>query len=101
MAEDFSEQVYTTRTTCRICGSDRLTSLFSLGELYISTFVEAPEAHIGKAPLEIVCCDNCGLIQLKHTARQELMYSRHYWYRSGLNSVIVNDLQEIAECAGN
>lgn len=65
----------------------------------MSTFVENPGENIGKAPLTLVFCENCTLLQLKHTAPQELMYSRHYWYRSGINSVISNDLKEITEAA--
>ncbi len=90
---------YTTRTTCRVCGLDKLTPLFSLGDLYVSTFVDKPGDSIGKAPLEMAYCENCTLLQLKYTAPQELMYSRHYWYRSGINPVITNDLKEIAEVA--
>ena len=39
----------------------------------------------------------CGLLQLRDTAPQEIMYARHYWYRSGLNQVIIDDLRDIAE----
>jgi GDPmannose 4,6-dehydratase len=92
-------EIYTTRETCRVCGSNKLTSLFSLGDIYISTFVNNPGENIGKAPLELVWCENCKLVQLKHTAPQELMYSKHYWYHSGLNPVIINDLKEISEVA--
>ena len=96
---DFNEEEknYTTRETCRVCGSDNLSPLFSLGDLYISTFVDRPGENIGKAPLELVWCENCSLVQLKHTAPQELMYSKHYWYRSGLNQIIIDDLKEISE----
>jgi hypothetical protein len=93
------KEVYTTRQNCRVCSSDRLTPLFSLGNLHISTFVKNPGESIGKAPLELVWCDDCTLVQLRHTAPQELMYSGHYWYHSGLNLVIVKDLKEIAETA--
>src|SRR3989344_8725920 len=86
---------YTFRHTCRVCGSDNLTPLFSIGNLYISTFVKSPSENIGRAPLELVWCNNCTLVQLKHTAPQELLYSGHYWYRSGLNKVIIDDLHEI------
>jgi NDP-4-keto-2,6-dideoxyhexose 3-C-methyltransferase len=96
---DVQEGNYTTRQTCRVCNSDKLSPLFSLGNLHISTFVDTPEASIGKAPLELVWCDDCTLVQLKHTAPQELMYSKHYWYRSGLNSVIINDLEDIVKSA--
>jgi len=82
---------------CRVCGSHDLERLFSLGNLSISTFVDQPGQDIGRAPLNMVWCNNCTLVQLEHTAPQELMYSGHYWYRSGLNNVIINDLKEITE----
>lgn len=84
---------------CRVCDSENLSDLFSLGNLYLSTFVEKNGEHIGKAPLDLVWCEHCTLVQLKHTAPQELLYSRRYWYKSGLNNVIINDLKEIAENA--
>lgn len=82
---------------CRLCGSTDFEKLFSLGDLYISTFVERPGENIGKAPLTLLWCNGCSLVQLEHTAPQELLYSGHYWYRSGLNKVIINDLKEISE----
>ncbi len=96
---NFSDQDYTTRETCRVCGSRSLTPLFSLGNLCISNFVKSKEESMGKAPLELMWCENCTLVQLKHTAPQELMYSKHYWYCSGLNKVIVEDLRQIVEIA--
>lgn len=88
---------YTTRKTCRVCDSKKLSSVFSLGNLYVSTFVKNKKDKAIKAPLEFVFCDNCALFQLKHTAPQELLYSRHYWYRSGLNPIISNDLKKITQ----
>ena len=90
---------YTTIKTCRVCGSDRLVSILSLGNLYVSTFVDGPDDETVKAPLELVLCEHCSLLQLRDTAPQELMYSRHYWYRSGINPVIYHDLQEISKVA--
>src|SRR3989344_8825466 len=84
---------------CRICNSNRLKPLFSIGDLYLSTFVNTKSGNIGRAPLNMVWCDNCTLVQLEHTAPQELMYSGHYWYQSGLNKVIIDDLKEITEAA--
>ena len=98
---NFSDKNYTTRETCRVCGSENLTPLFSLGNLHISTFVNNPTESIGKAPLELMWCEKCTLVQLKHTAPQELMYSKHYWYHSGLNKIIVEDLRKIVEVASN
>jgi len=83
------EMGYTTRKTCRVCGSDKLTSLFSLGNLYISNFVDKERAgEASKAPLELVFCENCSLVQLKHTAPQELLYAGFYWYKSGISDTM-------------
>jgi cyclopropane fatty-acyl-phospholipid synthase-like methyltransferase len=38
-------------------------------------------------------------VQLRHTAPQELLYARQYWYRSGLNPVITDDLAQIVDNA--
>lgn len=89
----------TTRKTCRVCGHKPLTPILSLGNHYISTFLTHPKEKTPKAPLELVLCKNCDLLQLKHTAPQELLYARHYWYWSGLNPVITADLKEIAQVA--
>jgi len=86
---------HTTRKTCRVCGSRRLNTLFSLGNIYVSTFVDSKTDDVIKAPLELVSCENCTLLQLKHTAPQELLYKGQYWYRSGINPVISEDLKEI------
>ncbi len=61
----------------------------------MSTYVSNPDDNIGKAPLEMVYCADCTLAQLKHSAKPELLYSGHYWYRSGLNKVIIDDLKQI------
>ena len=84
---------YTTRSTCRVCDSLQLKSLYSLGELYISNFL--PKGEEGpKAPLEMVLCENCSLVQLRHTAPQELLYRRFYWYRSGVTETMRNALRD-------
>ena len=80
--------------SCRSCGSKRLVPILNLGELHISDFVSS-EGKRGKAPLELVLCEDCALLQLKHTVNPELLY-REYWYRSGINESIKTDLQDIA-----
>ena len=86
----------TTRTTCRLCGFADLHDVFSVGDQYINDFV--PGDRIGKglrAPLDLVMCGNCSLLQLRHTAPQELLYSRHYWYRSGVTDTMRRALRDI------
>jgi NDP-4-keto-2,6-dideoxyhexose 3-C-methyltransferase len=85
-----------TRTSCRLCGSKNLEDLFSLGEQYVNDFV--PKEKIGKglkAPLDLVICPKCSLLQLRHSAPQELLYSRHYWYRSGVTDTMSRALRDI------
>lgn len=87
-----------TRTTCRLCGSGGLREVFSLGEQYISDFVSYDKISTGlKAPLELVLCERCSLLQLRHTAPQEILYARHYWYRSGVTATMRRALRDITE----
>ena len=89
------------RKTCRLCGSDNLEYVISIGDQYINDFPDNPaqKGRNGKCPLDVIHCSTCDLFQLKHTAPQELLYSRHYWYKSGINETIKRDLKEIAEVA--
>ena len=82
------------RKTCRICYSDKLEFLYTLGNLYISNFVKPGQSGL-KAPLEMLICMNCSLVQLRHTAPQDLIYSRFYWYRSGVTETMKQALRDI------
>jgi len=86
--------------SCRVCGSKNLTPIISLGNLYISDFLDQSEADMAsKAPLDLVLCNEkdggCGLLQLKHPVSHEKLY-RNYWYRSGVNKTMTDELIGIA-----
>lgn len=81
---------------CRICGNTELTSVFDIGELKINAFMDEPNTDVGSAPLNLVNCDNCGLIQLEHTVREKELYEQ-YWYLSRLNKKIVDNLESITQ----
>ncbi len=86
-----------TRTTCRVC-EGALAPILSLGDLYVSDFPD-PGADDGqRAPLELVFCRRCHLLQLKHTVPADQMY-RNYWYRSGTNQTMRDALHDIAQKA--
>lgn len=89
------------RTTCRLCGSPGLKPIISLGDQYINDFPPSPaeKGRNGMCPLDVVLCEKCSLFQLRHTAPQELLYARHYWYKSGINDTIKSDLKAITEVA--
>lgn len=86
-------------TQCRVCFFPKLEELFSLGGLHLNAFVARPEDATEKVPMTLVHCKNCDLVQLRETADFSTLYQNHYWYRSGLNPVIVADLKEIAHSA--
>jgi NDP-4-keto-2,6-dideoxyhexose 3-C-methyltransferase len=86
-----------TRTTCRVCNSS-LESIFSLGDQYISNFLTPEQPDGPKAPLELVLCSRCRLLQLRHTVPADAMY-KNYWYRSGTNQTMRDALADIARKA--
>lgn len=93
-----SEPDYTTRDSCRVCHSKNLTPLFSLGEQYVSDFPYREDLDKGvKCPIELERCNDCTLVQLKHTARQDFLYTRHYWYRSGVTKTMRDSLLEVTQ----
>ena len=83
--------------TCRVCGG-QFETVWNLGELYVSDFPLPTEGDGTKAPLELVLCKSCSLLQLKHTVSAETMY-RNYWYRSGINQTMCTALADIANKA--
>jgi NDP-4-keto-2,6-dideoxyhexose 3-C-methyltransferase len=83
-----------TRTTCRVCDAP-LESIMSLGEQYVSNFVDPDEGDGLKAELELVLCGQCGLLQLRDTVPPDSLY-QNYWYRSGTNESMKRALAEIA-----
>lgn len=89
--------------SCRVCENTDLTNVLSLGDLYVSDFSDQQNSDNGiKAPLDLVLCNHesggCGLLQLKHTVSNESMY-RNYWYRSGINKTMRDELESIASKA--
>jgi NDP-4-keto-2,6-dideoxyhexose 3-C-methyltransferase len=86
-----------TRSTCRVCDSS-IEPILSLGMQYVSNFLSPEQPDGPTAPLELVLCSQCRLLQLKHTVPAEDMY-KNYWYRSGTNQSMQNALTDIARKA--
>lgn len=81
---------------CRVCKSIRLSKIGSLGKIAISDFTSKPlNGH--KDNLTLVYCGNCKLLQLDHNPYRDTIYRKNYWYKSNLNSVIVDDLHNIVD----
>ena len=91
------------RKTCRICNSECLTDIISLGEQNIAAYTPKgsdPKPVLEKFPLELIrCCEqDCGLVQLRHSTPPDILYER-YFYRSGINQTMTDNLKEIVEQA--
>ena len=93
-----------TRTTCRVCGSSQLAPVLDLGEHSIAGAFPEPGGELPvqrTIPLELVRCDMtrdqdaCGLLQLRHTVPGPILY-QSYWYRSGVNRTMTENLHGIA-----
>ena len=81
---------------CLLCKNKKLKKIFSLGNLFVSNFVNKIKIKKGiRAPLTLLYCKNCTLIQLSHIAPQEIMYKRFYWYKSGITRTMREGLKEI------
>lgn len=94
--------VFSQRSDCRACGKASLRPILSLGDQYVSNFVDPGVSDLPRAPLDLVLCDvtsgGCGLLQLHHTVSPEILY-RHYWYRSVVNSSMREALADITAAA--
>lgn len=82
------------RNTCRVC-EGTLTPVLSLGDHYVSDFIDRSHQDGLKAPLELVLCGQCHLLQLRQTVPPEALY-RNYWYRSGTNKTMRSALADIS-----
>lgn len=78
-------ELYKEITKCRLCKRDELTSILHLGEMKLSGVFPKPTDEIGGGPLELVYCQQCSLVQLRHSYNPTEMYGMNYGYKSSLN----------------
>lgn len=101
-APALSSTSYETLEQCRVCRHNQLTTLFSLGEQYVSDFpkrITAAAKGVFKVPIEVVQCRRCGLSQQRYTAPAEALYRKNYWYRSGVTETMRAALRDVAAAA--
>lgn len=80
------------QTFCRGCYGNRLQPVFSLGSQRLSDFPLAYKEP-PSAPLSLVRCDVCTLVQLDYTMTRAELYHDRYGYASGVNQNIRDNLQ--------
>jgi len=79
---------------CRICKSNDLTIVISLGEQYItSRFPVYGDFTTPKTPIDLCVCNNCRLLQLLQTTFSAELYEYEYGYRSGISNTMREHLK--------
>jgi len=88
----------TTRTTCRACGSPRLSLVLSLGRTPLAnallTFEQLAQPE-ETFPLDLVLCEACTLLQITETVPPEKLF-REYLYFSSFSDTMVRHAEQIA-----
>ena len=84
--------------SCRICKSDELCDVISLGDQYItSRFPVYGDFSTPKTSIVLCMCQKCGLIQLRETTNSEELYEYEYGYRSGISNTMKSHLKSYKE----
>lgn len=74
-----------------------MRELFTLGELYVSDFIKKDTTTTAqKHELKLVLDESVGAARLEKPAPLDTMYGK-YWYRSGINSTMKDELRSIVE----
>ena len=85
---------------CRVCENEQLLEILSLGNQLIVNFADSGNTEGISAPLNLVLCPKCGLLQLKYTVARDLMY-RKYWYKSSMSVLMRKYLNDVVKSATN
>jgi len=73
-----------------------MKKLFSLGNLYVSDFISVNEnPQTTTEPLDLILDQKFGAARLNKVVDPDKMYGK-YWYRSGINTTMTNELKSIA-----
>lgn len=77
-----------------------MKELLNLGKLYVSDFLESDESPRGeKVELKLMLTED-GNVRLETVAPMNTMYGK-YWYRSGINNTMKNELKDIVKSIEN
>lgn len=91
-----TSEIYHRINSCRICGGGELHPVMNLGSQALTgRFPAANEPDPPTAPLEVVRCESCGLVQLAHSVNVNEMFRSTYGYRSGTNATMRNHLAQL------
>lgn len=84
---------------CRSCGSEHQTVVLDLGRQPLANALLEP-AEIGQAedvyPLEVMLCEECGLVQVTETVPPETLFRQNYPYYSSFIPALMTHSREHA-----
>ncbi|MEM6869092.1 MAG: class I SAM-dependent methyltransferase [Cyanobacteria bacterium P01_C01_bin.121] len=89
-----------TTSVCRACGHESLLPIISFGETTLADALlnkdqlEQPEYT---APLDLVFCPHCGLVQITVSVPPEILFCRNYPYFSSVSPRLIKHFRESAE----
>jgi len=92
-----TESLYRQVYPCRLCQHQPTVLIVDYGSHPLAEFVDpASEAEVQKAPLLLVGCPACGLVQLRDSVDPKILYRHQYWYESGMNKTMRAHLEDLA-----
>jgi hypothetical protein len=90
--------IHRRRTRCRACDGTALRGFLSLGPQPLANAFLSGEGDFGDErffPLDVYCCDGCGLVQLLDVVDPEALFG-HYLYASGVSETMVAHFRDYA-----
>jgi SAM-dependent methyltransferase len=85
---------------CRSCGSPKLTSFLDLGTTPLADRL-LTEDQLGEpelvAPLDVVLCEECSLVQITETVSPEVLFCQNYPYFSSVSKALMKHFGDSAQ----
>ena len=82
---------------CRICNSRDREEILNFGDMALTGVFTQNGAGVPEAPLCLIRCLDCGLVQLAHTYESSSLYGETYGYESHLNNGMALHLKRRAK----
>lgn len=91
--------MFKTITNCRLCSSQKLQLILDLGETPLAdrllTKSELNEPEL-TAPLTLVFCPKCSLVQIKETVEPTILFGKNYPYYSSVSNALMEHTRQNA-----
>jgi len=86
---------------CRNCKNNKFFNLFSLGKMsFTGKFSKSFFYNVPKAPLNLLMCKSCKLVQLDRNFNLKYLYGKDYGYRTGINKTMTHHVKKtVKKCS--